>query len=451
MIVIVGRGQSGKGLQDLLEAQGLRYLYFDDRPERSDFRDPQDIVANPEITLALISPGYPLSRPWIEAFKKRGGQVQSELQYAQQFLEKEFVIGITGSVGKSTITAMVGAGLEKAGCDRFVGGNFGIPLSSYMAQVLSGQRQRTQCLVLECSSYQLELCEGLRFDVSTISNVIPNHMDRYPSFDAYFLSKCHILRQARHMIMPKWREEFTGSPIVELIQNSRPVGAITWVTQSDFEGQDRLALLGAHNWGNAVIALAIGRAMTHHLTNPSSQLGALVRDPRWFKNFQTGVFEFAGLPYRLHRVSRKKAITVNDSKATTISSVLVAAKEARLAYPDRILYLLLGGRDKGLPWNELSALNSDDRMRVFCFGEAAALAAGPFRNWGSERCQIFPKMKDALLALEKKLIEFQQMNSSLAPVIVLSPGGSSLDEFQGFEDRGAQFDLWSERVLGDSC
>lgn len=412
-IAIVGLGLSGRAALRLLHANGVAkkdIVTFDDKAP-ADFKDPEKMLAERDPQTLIVSPGYPLSSPWIQDFQEHGGQVTSELALALHYLTDERIIGVTGSVGKSTTVSLLEAALKRFSPDSFVGGNIGRPLADYAADLHTLKRPRAPWIVLELSSYQLENCGNLGCEFSAVTYLTPNHMERYESLEQYYDQKWELVRRTQKATILNLQ----GGDLKKFARGKKEQAELLWTDQNDEEltylELETARLLGSHNQDNLAVA------------------AKLAREAGWPAEAFEGMREFPGLPHRMENLGQRHGIQfVNDSKATTMESV----KTATFGIYERMdkkqqLILLLGGKDKNLPWAELNELKKIQKLRPIYFGQVAETAR---KGVGIEG-PVFPKL--GLAIAEAKKI------AKAGDVVLLSPGGTSLDEFANFEERGRSF------------
>lgn len=400
---------------------------------------------NPEILdgadLVCVSGGVPLTIPFIQEALIRHIPLNND---SQIFLEECpcMVAGITGSAGKSTTTALTGlmakttfemkSNRQKA----WVGGNIGNPLIDYLDEI-----GEDDLAIMELSSFQLELMKKSP-QVAAVLNITPNHLDRHHSMDAYIDAKSHILWfQKADDIAILNRDDAVSWDLVDEIKgdlvsfglnkpDSRSNG--TYVDQDSVWlqiGKEKLKMFpvewiqlrGKHNLYNVLAASAIAAATT--LALPA---------------IQTAVEEFQGIPHRLETVREVNGVTwINDSIATAPERTIAALES--ISEP---VVLLLGGRDKDLPWDKLAAIVRNKVERVIIFGEAAQIindAIGP-RKPGQ-----FLKSVVTTIDLAEAL-KTAQIQAQPGEVVLLSPGGTSYDAFKDFEERGQFFRDWVNQL-----
>lgn len=407
-VVILGIGKSGLAAQSLLLKKGIdkNLIHtFDEKNASAQFKSWNDLEALQVGTL-ILSPGVPMAHPHLQNLIKKGWTLTSEINLATEYLTDEIIIGITGSVGKSTVTTLIGEAVKAEDPNAFVGGNLGIPFCEYALQLLNTQK-KAKYVILELSSYQLENCKQLKLDYSVITFLSANHLERYSSADEYYKVKCHIGELTKNLCIIN-----KSSPDLEKYKNFVPQKTIS-INHLDYPKEllEKSKLLGKHNSDNVALALKI----TEELHLKPSSVEALLN--------------YSGLAHRLEIVGEyNQVLYINDSKATAMDSVLVAASAANEKLKlNKTLHLLLGGKDKNLPWEDLNILKTNPQIKFIFFGECREIAFKKSQLPG----ELFPQLS---MALEKVISTVQP-----GDIVLLSPGGTSLDEFKNFEDRGNYF------------
>jgi UDP-N-acetylmuramoylalanine--D-glutamate ligase len=430
--LVVGLGKSGVAAARLLATRGARVAVADDKAEDALADSLRQLEGVPHERhlgglreeafrgrdLVVVSPGVPLSTPSIAEARSRGVEVIGEVELSARFVE-EPIVGITGTNGKSTTTALTAHLLRAAGKKVFAGGNLGDALSN---RVLSGGK--LDATVCELSSYQLEGIVSLRCAAAAALNVTPDHLDRYRSLDEYAAAKERIFENQQ-----------PGDSAVLNLADARVAAMRTpaGVRRRGFDPRGRNAdaagflraksvlavdgaeydlraptLRGAHNAENALAALLLAR----HLGAPPRAL-------------QQGLDSYPGLPHRLEPVRTLDGVEwVNDSKGTNVDSV-----EKSLSAFDGGVLLIMGGRGKGAPYRPLRALFPGRVRALLTIGEDAPRIAGelgdlaPVTACGDLRTAV---------AQARKL-------ARAGDAVLLSPACASYDQFRNFEDRGDQF------------
>ncbi len=422
-IAIVGMGLSGESALNMLLEGGItreNIVTFDQQDKKAQYSDPEKMLRECSPHTLIVSPGVPLQQSWICRFQ---GLVTSEMDIAFQYLKNkglsEKIIGVTGSLGKSTVVSLLGAGACAEDANAFVGGNIGVPFADYARRIMQG-KPRATWVVLELSSYQLDNIGRFECDYSLITYLAPNHLERYSSLQEYYQSKWSLVTKTKK----------------KAVLNAQGGDLKAWVTNQAFDPKkcffvdhdsdlikrhslNKSKLIGQHNQDNIACAAAIAEMCG------------------WSEKAFGAMIDFAGLPHRMQNlgICKQGVHYVNDSKATTMESVLTASAGVRSQTANTI-YLLLGGKDKNLPWEKLSVLQADKGLVPIFFGACGSLAKSKSGLAG----QVFSKLKEGIL--------FAQNKAKPGDFIVLSPGGTSLDEFKNFEERGHYFAKLMKAIEG---
>ncbi len=378
-----------------------------------------------------LSGGVPLDNPLVVEAIRRDLPITNDTQVFMENVPCP-TVGITGSAGKTTTTSLVGQMAKTAHGDRvYIGGNIGDPLLNYVDKM-----QPDDLAILEISSFQLEqmTCSP---DVAAILNITPNHLDRHKTMEVYAAVKRRILDfQSSDDTAVLNREDPGSWQLREKVKGrlvSFGIGQMpdqqdgTHLVESDLylrqKGseislihRDQIQLRGEHNLMNVLAALAIGFAA-------GLPTDAMVE----------AVKHFSGVAHRLEFIREwNGASWYNDSIATAPERTMAAIH----SFTEPIV-LLLGGRDKDLPWGDLATLVHVRVNRVVTFGEAAEKITAALEQAGGpldhkvERCK----------GLEEA-VRLAARVTSPGEVVLLSPGGTSFDEFHDFEERGEAFRKW---------
>ena len=415
--VIIGIGKSGTAAKNLLLAGGTpsdSVFSFDEKNPAAQFTQWDQIQALPVGTL-VVSPGVSLASSQITALKAKGWKITSEINLACAYLTDEVVIGITGSVGKSTVTSLLGEALINDDLDAFVGGNLGTPFAEYALQLIT-KKKKAKYIALELSSYQLENCADLKLDYSAITFLSSNHLERYPSLDSYYLTKCEIGKKTKNICV---LNESSKDLVQYRTRIEGKTELVSYQKSNDKAFIEKSQLIGEHNLDNLAVALRLAK----HLKLSPLALEAMT--------------QFKGLSHRLETVGVINGnLYINDSKATSMDSVLVATQAALTkTAKTKTLFLLLGGKDKNLPWYELNQLSQHANISFIFFGQCGEVAQLRSQLVGA----LYTKLGDAVKSIFK--------NIQPDDVVLLSPGGTSLDEFKNFEERGNYFkDLVNQKI-----
>ena len=443
-MVVLGLARQGKALARYLSERGARVVVSDMKPEvalTAEMAELEDTSVEfilgghpPELLegadLLCLSGGVPADLPLARQARLQGIRITND---SQLFLEASPapVIGITGSAGKTTTTELVGRMARAAakGTDRsvWVGGNIGGPLISDLDRI----RPR-DFVVMELSSFQLELMT-VSPSLAAILNLTPNHLDRHRDMQAYTAAKTHILahQSATEVAVlgredpGAWalRDQVRGRLITFGVRPSQQPG--TFVEDGELRLQldgaarslfplETIALRGSHNLLNVLAACALAAAAE---IEPEAM--------------QAGVEGFAGVEHRLEFVRRVRgADWYNDSIATAPERTAAAIRS--FAEP---IVLLLGGRDKGLPWDELIRLIQDRVDHLVLFGELGPMVKRALQAAGaSER----PHTTALVDGLDEAVAAADQVAGE-GDIVLLAPGGTSYDQFADFAARGERF------------
>ncbi len=417
-IAIIGLGVSGDSVLRLLQVAGVprsQILTFDQKSP-ADFQDPNLLMSTGRPATLCVSPGVPLKTEWIQKALSSGLRLTSEMEIAFSFMTTETVIAITGAVGKSTTTSILGAGAFAQDPDAFVGGNLGLPLADYATGLLQGTRKQASIAVLELSSYQLENFRNLKCQVGVLTHLSANHMERYRDLKHYYETKMSLFRYATKFGVLN-RSGGDIANLIQQIQKENPKLRWSWTDRNDPWFQSALKakprLVGSHNMDNLAVAFQVAK----DLSWPESSFKAMT--------------EFPGLAHRLENCGSVDGVLfLNDSKSTTIESVLQALNSVIADSPKHPIHLLVGGKDKNLPWENLSAATKNSQVKFYFFGEVGGLAQKKSGIQGT----VYPGFGDALHALKDQVHK--------GDIVLLSPGGTSWDEFKNFEERGNYFKNW---------
>jgi UDP-N-acetylmuramoylalanine--D-glutamate ligase len=448
-VIVMGFARQGQALARWLPTVGARATVTDMRPEAAfgEFLTPyyaagvrfvlggHPLSLLDEADLLCISGGVPLTAPLVAEAFRRGVPVSND---AQLFLERcpAPVIGITGSAGKTTTTTLVGQMGKADGRVTYVGGNIGDVLLDVLPQITP-----TDMVVMELSSFQLELMT-VSPHYAAVLNVTPNHLDRHGTMEAYAAAKARLIQfqEPDGVAVLGWDDpgsaglaDRAGGRVIGFSARRRLAdGAyldgsrVTVAGLASLDGgpqavveRGEIPLRGDHNVLNVLAACAIG--------------GAAGLDAAAMRQ---AILAFTGVPHRLEVVRELNGVTwVNDSIATAPERVLAAVRSY-----DEPLVLLLGGRDKKLPWDELVALAVQKARAVVTFGEHGPVIAETLRRVLAESAD--GRLSESRVRAAAALDEGVRLAAELAQpgdVVLLSPGGTSYDAYGDFEERGAHF------------
>jgi UDP-N-acetylmuramoylalanine--D-glutamate ligase len=434
--LVVGLGLSGVAASELLVRQGWRVVGNDaavrnELVHLADLPEGVEVVlgGHPETllegtSLVVVSPGVPWDLPLLAAGRRRGIEVVAEVELAWRAMSQVPLVGITGSNGKTTVTAMLGEIVKASGARVGVGGNIGVAASRLATQA------ELDFVVLELSSFQLEGCTTLRPRVGVLLNVSPDHLDRHPSLASYlalkarlFAAQCSDDFAVLNSDDPALRSIVTTSQIVCFSLADRSAAAHLADGALVLDGKAlmpraELPLLGDHNVANA-LAAALAAA----------RLGVR-RDA-----ITEALRSFRGLPHRHQVVAEAAGVRfVDDSKGTNIG-----ATAAGLAgYPAGTVHLILGGLGKGQDFRELRPAVAGRLAAAYLIGaaseEIAAALAGavPIEECGA--------LAEAVRRAARR--------ARPGDTVLLSPACASFDQFRDYKQRGDEFARFAQRIAG---
>src|SRR5215813_10934799 len=433
-ILVVGLARSGAAAAEFLASRGARVVVNDVKPQR-ELKDAEGLIAlGVEIVtgahprelfeksdLIVVSPGVPLALEPFRLARSAGAPIISEIELAARFIRGR-LIGITGSNGKTTTTALTGELLRGAGLPTQVGGNIGTPLISLVAT-----SRDDGLTVVELSSFQLEAVERLRLFVSVIINITPDHLDRYDSMDDYAAAKANVFRNQTEGDFAVLNADDERASKMRSLTRARKIffsrrreleegiflrGADIVHRQSGVERtlitRDEITLRGDHNLENVMSALAVGIAC-------GAQPGSMRRSVRDFK----------GVEHRLEFVAEINGVKFyNDSKATNVD----AAVKCIEAF-DGGVNVILGGKDKGGDYSPLAAPVRARCSNVILIGAAADKIATALEN--TRPLRRASTMEEA--------VEIGLKIGKPGEVVLLAPACASFDMFDNYEHRGRVF------------
>jgi len=370
--------------------------------------------------LVIPSPGVAADAPLLLAAKAMNLTIWSEIELAYRFLQGR-LIGITGSNGKTTTTSLVEHILRQAGFSTVLAGNIGTPL------IASVEATRDDTItVAELSSFQLELVDRFRPDISVFLNLTPDHLDRHHTLQAYAAAKARIFENqtpqdaailnaddaATTPYAPSKLQVFWFSRKQRVEQGAYLSGDEIMFRRGGREEailrRSDISLVGAHNLENVLAAVAATRL--------AGSTPAAIR---------SGIKSFAGVEHRLELVSEIAGVRYyNDSKATNVDATLKALD----AFPGRIL-IILGGKDKGSDYTPLQKPLREKAVLALLIGSAAAKIES----------QIAGSVAIDRAETLERAVEIASHAARPGDVVLLAPACASFDQFQNYEHRGRIF------------
>lgn len=402
---VLGLARSGLATVDALVASGASVVAWDANEDaRSRVRgaalsDPVTIDLS-GFAAVVVSPGVPINRhPIADAARKAGVPLIGDIELfaqARAGFPPHKVVGITGTNGKSTTTALVHHICQTAGVPSLMGGNIGLPILAQEPLPEGG------VYVLELSSYQIDLTQNLDCDVAVLLNVTPDHLDRYAGFDAYAASKARLfaMQSVGHAAVIAI-DDAPSYQIARGRKGADKISAGACMDQSRWS-----ALQGPHNAQNALAAITVAR----HLGIDNAAVDRALET-------------FPGLPHRMERVAEKGGVLfVNDSKATNPTSTAPALA----AFP--AIHWILGGQAKTRELDACAPFFAHVRA-AYTIGEA-----GP----------MFAQLLSGAIPVEEcgvldEAVRRAADRAVAGETVMLSPACASFDQFRDYEARGDAF------------
>jgi UDP-N-acetylmuramoylalanine--D-glutamate ligase len=435
---VLGLGRSGVAATRLLRSRGIAVYASDAGTGTGVQRAAEELAAIgasvdvgkhdlgriARATELILSPGVPPEAPPVRAAREAGVPVRAEIDLGLEALATTPYIAVTGTNGKSTVTALAGHLLRAAGRKALAVGNIGTPLTS-----VALQSPRPEWLAVEFSSFQLHDTARVNPRAGILTNLSADHLDRYPTLGEYYADKRLLFANAYPESV--WVSNADDADSVAMVAGI-PGRHLTFSSRTKADGwfdrkEDRLmlgtgpllargdlALLGDHNVENA-LAAALAVQSTGVATEALAE----------------GLRTFTALTHRLEPVGALDGVLwINDSKATNVAST-----EKAVAAIDRPFVLLLGGRHKGEPYSRLIPLLQGRCRAVVAYGEAKPILVQDLaRSVTVVEAGDFEDVLNTARSLAKP-----------GDAVLLSPACSSYDMFNNYEERGATFRAWMER------
>jgi UDP-N-acetylmuramoylalanine--D-glutamate ligase len=438
-IAVIGLARSGRAVSMLLKKHGYNVYASDVASSPETGRCAEELRAKgisvdigrhdlgrlANAGLVVTSPGVPPTAKPLAFARQHSVAIASEVEVALNFLEGPRIIAITGTNGKTTTTALIAHLLRGIDLEAVEAGNIGTPLSE-----IALRDQQPQWISLEMSSFQLHDTPSLKPVVGVLTNLSPDHLDRYATAEEYYADKARLFANADAESAWVVNGDDAGvMRMVELVAGHKFEFSLTREADGfvdEKSGQlivlgapliprSDLPLLGQHNVANALAAtLAVMAADRSYQTQKAR------------KGIAKAIETFRSLPHRLELVGEFGGVQwINDSKATNVSSTAVAIDGM-----ERPTVLLLGGRHKGEAYTPLADSVKRKVTRVIAYGEAASIIAKDLRpvvdvvRLGSDFDEVVRAARAAAHAGE---------------AVLLSPACSSYDMFSNYEERGERF------------
>lgn len=442
-ILVVGLGKTGVSLAKFLHAQGAQVTVTDhkskpelsaqleqlgDLPVKLDLggHSPKTFLAQ---DLVILSPGVPSGLKIFDYARSQGIRITNEFEFITQFI-KEPIIAITGTNGKTTTARLIEAFLKESGVTCWVGGSMGVPMTDY----LRGET-RSQVVIAEVSSYMLELCETFTPQNILFMNLAENHLDRYRSMEDYVNAKRRIFKNTNQATTSILNAD--DNAVVELARDPAVQrGRIFYFSRKASLEPQIMNIGGAVNIGKEIRVRTGPEIETydvsqikmrgkHSIENIMAAVLTSREHGATHEAVQKVMNTFTGLPHRLEYVRKVGGVQFfNDSKATNVHAVLRALDSF-----DENIILIAGGKDTNLSYEALRNVVKRKVKTLILVGEAKERINRDLGDF-SETFLIGTFEEAVLIAYQK---------SRIGDIVLLSPGCSSFDMFDSFEERGDYF------------
>ena len=435
-LIILGGGESGTGAAILGLRKGFDVFLSDSGPIAQKYRDLMDKngieweegghtpekILNADIVIK--SPGIPPTAPLVRQLAEKGVPILSEIEFAGRYTDSKMVC-ITGSNGKTTTTMLIYHILRKAGLDVGLAGNVGNSLALQVAD------DPHDVYVIELSSFQLENMYDFKADVAIMTNITPDHLDRYDyKFENYVAAKFRILQnQTPDDFFIYWQDDPVINAQIRQLQLEQQLlpfaehleeGSASWVDENGIVHfaapgevweipRDKLSLTGLHNLYNSMAA------------GLSASVLNIRRD-----DIRNALEDFEAVEHRLEFVETIDGVDyINDSKATNVNSTWYALESMKTP-----TILILGGKDKGNDYSEILPFVREKVKAIVCMGKDNSKLLDFFSA-------EVPSIRDTHSLIEA--VEAARDLATEGDTVLLSPCCASFDLFKSYEDRGRQF------------
>ena len=413
-ILVIGLGKSGKAVAErALKKGAVVWAYEDDEEKLKKFCDSNEIKVfdskkSPKIDLVVPSPGIPFNHPLIRRSSENNWPVQSEIEFAYSELKPDFIIGVTGTNGKTSVVEMLAHIYKKSNKPFTLAGNIGKPLSSI--EKLDGP------LILELSSFQLHFIDRFRANVAAVLNVTDDHYDWHCCFGQYLEDKLKILKNQK--------DDDVGlvnfdDQILAKLKNDQKIIGFGSDSEARYKLNDKYLMAN----GEGIIAIEdIELRGKHNQLNALAAMACAREAGLEWPEIKDGILSFKGLDHRIQYVDKKNNISFyNDSKSTNPDST----KKAIESFDEPVI-LIMGGRNKGSDFSFIKDYLGSRVKDLIIYGEAAKDISKQ-TNGGSLTENVEQALGNAF--------------NKAAPgdIILFSPGCSSFDLFSNYAQRGDAF------------
>ncbi len=450
-LVLGAGGISGTSTINLLKLFTNKIYVYDQNPDlnfnnfinlsKYNLDNEKDIkkIIDLKLDYCIISPGFPRKSLIVKYLENSNINVIGELDLGYYIIfyylnEKPYVIAITGTDGKSTTTNLIAHLLRSLNINTIECGNYGLPLTKIAYNKILNLEEIPEVLVVECSSYQLEKIYYFNPDISILLNIDYDHMDRYESLKDYLIAKLNIIS-----LYNKPEQIFlTSNSVLQSIEKYNLIEKIKKIsveiiypeeTQKEYILIENKPLywkdFPVDNQHNRINLLFSIRAILYYLKFIKKEK-ELELD-----GIFNGIQNYKGLPYRLQKIKQfENIIFINDSKSTTIQSLLSAIN----TYKDSYIMLLIGGLDKNLDFTPVKELKiyKENKLEIFPYGKAAEKIKNQLGI-----SIAYNNLEEAFMKIVFRLKEIKNKYKEI--VVLLSPACASFDQYKNYKERGEHF------------
>ncbi len=426
--MVCGLGASGVGAARLLRAEGAEVVAVDERDTPEGRNNAEKLKAlgcvvvlgaslPPEgkFDFAVVSPGLSVDAPFLATLRQRGFPLVAEMELGWSRFRGR-TLAVTGSNGKSSVVKALAEGLRASGLQAIPCGNYGLPVCQAVVEAPDAD-----FLVIEVSSFQLETCGQFRPDIGVLMNVLPNHLDRHGTFEAYARMKARLFANQREgdwALTPCiWREPF----------REWSKGRGQWMTfGTEAEADFRFHAGQLHQRAGARIDIT-GSYFNNEVLGPNAAAlyGAALAAGVMPATVKETLCRFEPLPHRAQWVGDFQGVRyVNDSKATNLSAMM-----ASIRMQERPVWLIAGGRPKETDFSAATPLLQERVKGVLLIGEASAAMETAWKS--TVLCERCGELAYAVATARQR--------AQPGDVVLLAPACTSYDQFRAYAERGEAF------------
>jgi len=446
-VLVVGLARSGQSAVKALGSRGAR-VWINDMKSENDLTEILEPIKNiyeglmlgqaptniESFDMMVLSPGVPLDKPFVQVAKSAGVEVIGELELAYRMTNAEF-IGITGTNGKTTTTALTGEMFKLAKKDHYVVGNIGIPVIGCVDEA-----SEKTTMVTEISSFQLETINKFTTKVSSVLNLTPDHLNRHKTMENYIDAKCRIFEN--HEVADILILNYDNEPTREL--SSRTKGRVVYFSRVEelssgiFVLDNNIVIKDTPESKpiNVIPVQDVFIPGNHNVENALAAVGMAYYSGIEIVHIAEALKTFTGVAHRIEWLGEiGDVVFYNDSKGTNPDASVVAVKAM-----DRPTILIAGGMDKGSEFDEFIAEFGNTIKHLVVFGETATIIKKTATKHGYTAVSVVSNLEEAV----NTAYELTKPGDA----VLLSPACASWDMYPSFEHRGDHFRTCFENLRG---